>query len=693
MNKRTNAIVQILCKKETNSIASLAQEFALSQRTIRNDLNVINEILNEHGLEQICLGKGGSIFLPENFADVWQYIVEKDFYEYKLSKEERKIIASAMLVCTSGYLTLSMIAEELVVSRATIINDLEDIKQFIRQGNLEVVSHPNKGLRIEGKESDKRVFLMQLGKVEFEQLRQDFLRKQIRVDEHIENILEKILFEQEHVHQCFLNDVSFQRIVMYLGIMVNRENKGEYIEHREYQENSKYLMAKDILQYVCQYCSMTTTEDEIIFLSELLSFAGYMKQENISKSTMKIQVAARKFIERVSEALRMNLNNDFDFFESLSAHLERSVDSERIQDADHAILQDALKDNPEIMDAVYQGQGILNQCLKRELSKSEMGYIAVHVCAAVERKKNKEIVFHVIFACHAGIGTSHLLLEKLKKHFNFQIVDIVSAHEACRLEADAADLVISTVPLKDCKMRYVIVSPRLKDEDYIRIGNVIDELRNDRHLPLRVKKKEVNAKGLLERIGRIVYEMVPEEAASLMQQLCIEVNEYFGEQVENPEEFAPTLTQALSASHIQWEVEAGDWKNAIYKSAEKLLQLGYVEERYVDAMIENVIENGPYFIIAPGFAVPHAGIEEGCLKMGMNMIHLKEPVYFEEGEEYKVDFLCCFSAIDKKMHMKAFFNLVNMLKEENFLTELRMCESEKDALDVIQRYESIVDVQ
>lgn len=49
---------------------------------------------------------------------------------------------------------MSVIADNLVVSRSTVINDLSKIKAYIGQGNLKVLSHPNKGLRVEGKESE-----------------------------------------------------------------------------------------------------------------------------------------------------------------------------------------------------------------------------------------------------------------------------------------------------------------------------------------------------------------------------------------------------------------------------------------------------------------------------------------------------------------------------------------------------------
>ena len=89
-------------------------------------------------------------------------MLEGNFYNYKLSKEERKKVASAIIVNSADYITLADIADRLMVSRATVINDLKEIKKFIRQGNLEVISHANKGLRIDGLESDKIKFLFEL---------------------------------------------------------------------------------------------------------------------------------------------------------------------------------------------------------------------------------------------------------------------------------------------------------------------------------------------------------------------------------------------------------------------------------------------------------------------------------------------------------------------------------------------------
>ena len=407
---------------------------------------------------------------------------------------------------------------------------------------------------------------------------------------------------------------------------------------------------------------------------------------------VKIQLITRQFIENISEDLGINLNGDYDFFENLTNHLESVLSVESEEYPENELIDEVLENNKAVVEAVKKHLTLLRQYAGRSITETEIGYIAVHVCAALERKKNKEIAFHVIVACHAGVGTSQLLMERLKKHFNFQIVDIISAHDAANVSEDSADFIISTVPLKNCRIEYVIVSPLLSDEDYLRIGNKIDTLRNSRHLPSRVEHKEITASGLMSKLVPVIHDIAPEKECELVKALKKVVRDYFHQPAESEAEiFAPYLHNLLTKGHIQLDVECSDWKDAVRKSAMPLLEEGYIEERYIDAMISNIEENGPYVVISKGFAIPHEGLEAGSIKIGMNLIRLKTPVVFDADEMDPVEFVCCLSAIDHKAHLKAFFNLVNLLKNEVFKRSLKDCNSSAEAAGIIEKMEYMLE--
>lgn len=690
MNKRTVSIIHQLIKtKSTITITDLAKKYDVTQRTIRNDMNAINEILSENKIPELTLKNGGEILAAKDFVDIIPLISTGDFYSYKLSKEERKKIASALLVNSTNYITLSEIADYLLVSRATIINDLYDIKQTIKDAHLKVVSRPNKGLFVVGRESSKRRFLMQLIKPSLD-LENSNRAVEKFILKHQENlpIIQKILNEQEHNHESFLTDDSFKNIKCYLQIMVNRNYNGEYIEVQKIQENSKYKMAQDILRYLAQYCHITSTKDEILFLSERLRIARYIKQKALKKDAVRIQLITRQFIEKISEELELNLNEDYEFFENLANHLESvfAVDSPIYPD--NSSIEDVLKQNQDVVSAVKKHCNLIDKYVHRTMKEIELSYIAIHICAAIERKKNKEISFHVIVVCHCGIGTSQLLMERLKNHFNFQIVDIISSHEAKNIAPDKADFLISTVKLNDCKLDYVVVSPLLNDEDYIRVGNKIDSLRSIRNLPSRLKKKEITAKGLMERLNPVIYELAPQQAPEVLQAVKTVVQQYF-HQTQSLDEptSVPYLHDLLTKDQIELNVECSNWKDAITKSAQKLLSGGMIEPRYIDAMITNVEENGPYIVLSKGFAVPHAGLQSGSNQVGMSLIRLKNPVSFGADDLDPIEFVCCFSAIDHETHLRAFFHLVNIFHKEDLKQKLRSCETSEDMEQCIKQFE------
>lgn len=692
MNKRIVSVIQELSNLENRiTIGDLAQKYEVSQRTIRNDLNAIEAMLKEHQLESLQLEKGGWIRCAESFPELLHFLDEKDFYEYRLSKEERKRIASALLVNASGFLTLLELAEYMSVSRATIIGDLDTIKAFIQENNLNVHSHPSKGLRIEGSESQKRIFLMNLIHQDPKGEEKDLVEKLLVSDSELKGVIGKILYEQEHRYESFLGDQSFQKILMYLVIMTCRIQQGKYIEQQEYDGNRKYEMAAAILKYVSQYCRIAVNEDEVFFLCELLASSRYIKQKFSDQDSFRMQMVARMFIEQVSEAIGMDLNGDYDFFENLSNHMEAVFGSIPITYDKNPVIDQVLEEHQEIRRIVESKSSVIEEAIGRKITQEELSYIIVHVCAAIERKKNKEISFQVIVACHAGIGTSQLLLEKLKKQFNFQILDVVSSHEAKNLTPDQADFVISTVPLKECQIQHITVSPMLQDTDYLTIGNMIDRLRNSRRLPSREQKKKLSGKELMERIVPVLYEKVPEAAGELVKELGSIVSEFFQEPSEKEEHrYTPYLYQLLPPSHIQLQVRCENWEEAVRRSAQPLLQLDYIEERYIDAMIQNIKENGPYIVLSKGFAFPHEGISQGTKKLGMNLIRLEHPVNFDAQERDPVEFVCCLSATDHNTHLKAFFHLVNLLKKEEFKEELRKSKTPEELAEVIKRYEQIL---
>lgn len=127
----------------------------------------------------------------------------------------------------------------------------------------------------------------------------------------------------------------------------------------------------------------------------------------------------------------------------------------------------------------------------------------------------------------------------------------------------------------------------------------------------------------------------------------------------------------LTAQTVALGVSVADWEEAVRAAGKLLVDSGAVEARYVDAMIAMVGEIGPYIVIAPGVALPHARPSEGAHRPAMALITLASPVEF--GNEYNdpVDLVIAFAAGDADAHLEALTGLARMLEREDLLIAVR----------------------
>lgn len=144
------------------------------------------------------------------------------------------------------------------------------------------------------------------------------------------------------------------------------------------------------------------------------------------------------------------------------------------------------------------------------------------------------------------------------------------------------------------------------------------------------------------------------------------------------------LEELFDISRIRLKEHARDWREAIVKVGQLLVKSNLVEERYIDAMIKVAEEYGPYIVLAPGFAMPHARPEDGCLGTGMAMITLAEPIDFGNPENDPVRVVIALSAKNETDHINALSQLAELLSTDKWLEKVSNAQSSKEIMDLIQ---------
>ena len=138
---------------------------------------------------------------------------------------------------------------------------------------------------------------------------------------------------------------------------------------------------------------------------------------------------------------------------------------------------------------------------------------------------------------------------------------------------------------------------------------------------------------------------------------------------------------------IKLNQTANSWQEAIKIDTDMLVKSSAVEPRYYEAIVSSIEKLGPYIILAPGLAMPHARPEDGVNKTAFALVTLTTPVIFE-GEETPVDVLLTLAGSESDQHMQGLMEITQVLDDEESeigvdLDKIKACKSKEDIYRVI----------
>lgn len=135
------------------------------------------------------------------------------------------------------------------------------------------------------------------------------------------------------------------------------------------------------------------------------------------------------------------------------------------------------------------------------------------------------------------------------------------------------------------------------------------------------------------------------------------------------------LSALITDDIVGAKVIAGSWEEAIEHVGNMLFEAGKVKLEYITAMIKVIKEIGPYVVIAPGIALPHARPEDGVIAPCLGAVTLKNPVRFGHSQNDPVDLVFALGATDKNTHIAALQQLALFLSNPSILEEIRSAET------------------
>ncbi|MBF0035521.1 PTS transporter subunit EIIA [Citrobacter freundii] len=122
---------------------------------------------------------------------------------------------------------------------------------------------------------------------------------------------------------------------------------------------------------------------------------------------------------------------------------------------------------------------------------------------------------------------------------------------------------------------------------------------------------------------------------------------------------------------VQARRKATDWQQALDIALRPLYAEGFVTADYYQGVIDNTQVWGPYYIVAPGIALPHARPEQGAKACGIAITTLEEPVCFGHEDCDPVWLLVALCAPDTSTHLATIQRITTLIDDSHLLTQLR----------------------
>src|SRR5699024_2042357 len=119
----------------------------------------------------------------------------------------------------------------------------------------------------------------------------------------------------------------------------------------------------------------------------------------------------------------------------------------------------------------------------------------------------------------------------------------------------------------------------------------------------------------------------------------------------------------IDTSLVLLDADAADAERAIGIAGQLLVAAGRARPSYTDAMMKAFHELGPYVVVAPQIAMPHARPEDGALREGVAVVRLAAPVTFGHPENDPVRVVVPLVGVDADAHIAVLRRLSTVLMD------------------------------
>ncbi|WP_099610184.1 PTS sugar transporter subunit IIA [Vibrio fujianensis] len=117
-----------------------------------------------------------------------------------------------------------------------------------------------------------------------------------------------------------------------------------------------------------------------------------------------------------------------------------------------------------------------------------------------------------------------------------------------------------------------------------------------------------------------------------------------------------------------------------------LIAQGKVNKNYLDAIKVKHKEIGPYYVLAPKIAMPHARPEDGVNEAGLQVTVFKHGVDLESEDNGDVYLSVTLAAVDSDSHIQTIVALSELFQNDDDINAIISAESKDEIARILNKY-------
>ncbi|URW91752.1 BglG family transcription antiterminator [Lacticaseibacillus paracasei] len=675
MRERLTNLLRTLLDSSTSSLSDLGKQFNVTTKTIRNEIQVLNEVLTEKDLPLFDIKRG----VAYNHISTQQRHSLSDVLDFDsisqgaLTPEQRAVYLLLDLLQATHPVYLVDEQEKMQISKSTMDSDLRNLRADLAKYNLTLTTSPKLGAQIEGNERSIRTMF---GDVLTRQhalvtlIAQQLIASGMYVDKMKEVFTKQdVTYIRDLLRRCFpkgalaANDMYSQQVTVLLIIWLHRVRSGHYVKDDEAavdlnKENAKFL--NELIQHYDLQIDVASELGYVGFLINSFNRRGAIDLDD----WVKAQIFSVALIDHMETEIGFPFSKNEKLFEELYNHMTALF---------KRLSQHVKVVNP-LRKTIQQGYGPIYDAIDRffktgryqlTMSDDEKAFLAMYFSATqAEDRQRQDYQYQAAVVCNFGTATGRVLAAKLEERFNIDVLAVLSTSEVGILRKLPVSLVFKTVDMPIDKIPSLKVNPIPSEVDLTRVAAFLKK-----HTTLtKYEGRTLDP----TRLFRTVLDVLKTHQVTVDKRLLADLQAAFKDNhVEiNEREVQPMLKDLINDHQIQLQQKADDWEDAIRISAKPLLDEDYITKNYIQAMIDSVKKFGPYIVIGPSIALAHARPEDGTKKLGVTITTLAKPINFGNPDNDPVKIIFCLAAIDNYSHLNVMKAIVQLINDQQKVDQL-----------------------